>query len=436
MELRINEILQQAITAHKEGKFEEAVVSYKKLIELKPDYAQGYNNLGIVLFNLYRFDEAKKNYKKAIELKPDYANAYNNLGIIFNKNFDHQKAIDYFKKAIEIDSKCIEAFCNLVNSYLYLEKYDKAIEKYSQVLELNPKHIAAQATIISILDFFIPDNKNKNLIIAANNDLKKIKTNFTLNYGIKKNELANVFENANKIIQEYNKELTNNNTQVYRRNSINLNCERHFEIFNKFNIIPKFCFSCFKIQIEPKNVLELFKLYFIFDKLELPKNNLRKCMIEMRPKVSGTYKGFIYCSSTDETTEILKIISPIINKLTNSKVKIKRGCSEYADVFPSYKEINKNNINYMKYRNEWEEKEKMHDTIKKKNFNSKNSLCGLSISDVLIINNWLSYAKAIDDLTYKNISEETFDSTFIYEQLLNQLDMRKKEFYSHSNYDL
>ena len=49
--------------------------------------------------------------------------------------------------------------------------------------------------------------------------------------------------------------------QIYRKNSIDLGCYRHKGIFNEFNIIPKFCFSCFKIQIEPKNVMELFKLH-------------------------------------------------------------------------------------------------------------------------------------------------------------------------------
>ena len=32
-------------------------------------------------------------------------------------------------------------------------------------------------------------------------------------------------------------------------------------------------------------------------------------MIELRPKVSGTYKGFIYCSSVDEANKILEELS-------------------------------------------------------------------------------------------------------------------------------
>ncbi len=38
-------------------------------------------------------------------------------------------------------------------------------------------------------------------------------------------------------------------------------------------------------------------------------------MIEIRPEVQGTYKGFIYCSSFDEAEIILDDISPILKKI-------------------------------------------------------------------------------------------------------------------------
>ena len=92
------------------------------------------------------------------------------------------------------------------------------------------------------------------------------KNDFTLNGGIKINELTNFFENSNRIIQDKIKKVQYNKTQIYRTNTTNLNCQRHFKVFDKYQIIPKFCFSCFKIQIEPKNVLGLINLFFIFDK--------------------------------------------------------------------------------------------------------------------------------------------------------------------------
>jgi hypothetical protein len=47
------------------------------------------------------------------------------------------------------------------------------------------------------------------------------------------------------------------------------------------------------------------------------------------------------------------------------------------------------------------------------------------------MNNWLNYAKLINDLTYKDISEDIYCSTYISEIISRQLVIRKKEF-AHS----
>jgi len=153
-------------------------------------------------------------------------------------------------------------------------------------------------------------------------------------------------------------------------------------------------------------------------------------MIELRPNVLGSYKGFIYCSSVEETNAILEIISPIINKSITSKIKIKRGCTEFAKSFPSYKETDKENKYFMKYKGEWEKKEKIIDNIGIKNLEENQELQGLSVSNVLIINNWLNYAKKINDLTYKHISEDLPNSHFVSKVMSEQLNFRRKEFYS------
>ena len=65
------------------GRYEEAVTSYNRTIELKPSYADAHNNLGNILKELDKYEEAIASDNKAIELKPDYAEAYYNLGSIF-----------------------------------------------------------------------------------------------------------------------------------------------------------------------------------------------------------------------------------------------------------------------------------------------------------------------------------------------------------------
>ena len=193
-------------------------------------------------------------------------------------------------------------------------------------------------------------------------------------------------------------------------------------------MIPKFCFSCFKIQIDPQNILELFKLFFIFDGIKFTDNNWRKCMIETRPEISGAYKGYIYCSSMKEANKILQFISPTLNKFLKCKINIKRGCSEFYKSFPNYKLTDENETNFMKYNNEWQSIEKKDDS-KIQNIEKiyKNSINGLSLSDFLIMRNWLSYAKIIDDRSYKNITEDIPNSELVEGLVSDQLDFRKKQ---------
>ena len=85
----------------------------------------------------------------------------------------------------------------------------------------------------------------------------------------------------------------------------------------------------------------------------------------------------------------------------------------------------------MLYNNSWKEIETFFDN--KRNTKSKKqnkSLGGISISDILIMNNWLNYAKKIDDQSYKNISEDFIYSDQISKRLEKQLVKRKKEFLS------
>jgi len=73
----------------KQNKFDAAIISYKKSIELKPDSAEAYNNLGTVLKASGNPEEAITHYEQAIELKPDYAQAHLNLAfaLLLTENF-------------------------------------------------------------------------------------------------------------------------------------------------------------------------------------------------------------------------------------------------------------------------------------------------------------------------------------------------------------
>ena len=47
--------------------------------------------MGIALKDSKKLDKAKKAYEKAISIKPDYAEAYSNMGIILQEKVDYKK---------------------------------------------------------------------------------------------------------------------------------------------------------------------------------------------------------------------------------------------------------------------------------------------------------------------------------------------------------
>ena len=65
-------------------KLDEAVNAFQNAISIKPDLAEVYLNIGIVLTKQGKLEEATKAYIKAISLKPNYAKAYNNIGFALN----------------------------------------------------------------------------------------------------------------------------------------------------------------------------------------------------------------------------------------------------------------------------------------------------------------------------------------------------------------
>jgi hypothetical protein len=49
------------------------------------------------------------------------------------------------------------------------------------------------------------------------------------------------------------------------------------------------------------------------------------------------------------------------------------------------------------------------------------------LSDILIINNWISYAQIIGDESYKKVYDKKIENAFVNKFLKDQLEFRKKE---------
>jgi len=87
------------------GRYDEALPSLDRTIELKPDNANAWNNKGVTLERLGRYNEALLCFDRTIELKPDNANAWNNKGVTLTRLNMVKEAESCFAKANEINPK-------------------------------------------------------------------------------------------------------------------------------------------------------------------------------------------------------------------------------------------------------------------------------------------------------------------------------------------
>ena len=380
------------------GKWSQSLTYYNELIAKNDGNFEDYNNLAVSLFNLGRIKEATI----------------------------------YFKKCIKINNKAELPYQNLGSSYLHLGNYEQAIECFTNALSLNNKNNNCKVMIIDILNYIVPKSNQNNHLLRLN---KKILENFSEENINKITKYEVVIQIIDLIKDDLVKEEHNiiyNKTEIFRRNTENLNCARHFKVFNKFSIIPEYCFSCYKVQISTKNVSSLIKLFFLFNTNYLENNNVRKCMVETRSNVKENFKGFIYCRGLDEAKEVLKISEKklIEDEIDFKNIEIKHGCTEYYEKHPNFKKINYNGEQEMSYDKSWKKHEKFIDDNSPPTGERviNPTINNINLSDILIIKNWLDYAEIVGDNSFEKIYSSNISSSFLTQTLKNQLTFRKQQF--------
>ncbi len=88
-----------ALAAFKQNDFEPASEAYSRLIQITPEQATLYVNLGIVNLKLGQLDEAEVNFEKALELGGDSPKVQNYLGLIYSKRGEYARALDAFRQS-------------------------------------------------------------------------------------------------------------------------------------------------------------------------------------------------------------------------------------------------------------------------------------------------------------------------------------------------
>jgi Flp pilus assembly protein TadD len=112
-------------------------------VEIDPDSAEARNDLGLVFAARGQRDEAIVQFRKALEIRSDQAEAHGNLGSALLENGQPDEGIRHLHSALENKPQADRA-CNLANALARLGRLDEAIAAYQKTLELKPELVDAR----------------------------------------------------------------------------------------------------------------------------------------------------------------------------------------------------------------------------------------------------------------------------------------------------
>jgi Tfp pilus assembly protein PilF len=133
------------------GRTEEAIVSYRNAIRLKPDYLDAYQNLGLLLVEQRKLSDAAEHYRTAMALFSDEAALHEGLGLALFEQGKISDAVEHYNKAIEIDGQRASAYDNLGWALFGLNRPDEAQEHFNKSIELNPNQAVTHNNMGSLL---------------------------------------------------------------------------------------------------------------------------------------------------------------------------------------------------------------------------------------------------------------------------------------------
>ncbi|WP_341531444.1 tetratricopeptide repeat-containing serine protease family protein (plasmid) [Nostoc sp. UHCC 0302] len=168
----------QAGDKYKKGDLQGALADLNQAIKINPNFANAYNNRGVVRDELGDKQGAITDLNQAIKINPNFANAYNNRGNTHALLGDKQRAIADYNQAIKINPNLADAYNNRGLARAQLGDKQGAIEDYNQAIKINP-NLALAYNNRGAIRFELGD---KQAAITDYNQAIKINPNFAYAY--------------------------------------------------------------------------------------------------------------------------------------------------------------------------------------------------------------------------------------------------------------
>jgi protein O-GlcNAc transferase len=124
----------------------------ERAVHLMPDDHEAQNNLGNAYMELRRFGDAAASYRRALALKPDYAHAHGNLANALRALRQRHEAVHAYRRALELRPDFAEAHNNLGRVLLDLGELEPATACFRRALEADADFVEARSSLLFALN--------------------------------------------------------------------------------------------------------------------------------------------------------------------------------------------------------------------------------------------------------------------------------------------
>ena len=141
---------EMGVEHNRNGQYQKSVDAFMRSIAMNSGYVPSWVNMGYVLCEMSRYNDAIVSLEKAIELEPESYEAFCNLGVVYMRLGSLRFAQRNLERAIAIYPEYINAICNLGKVYAHLDDIDQARKIFESALEMHPKCVTAKMDLGSL----------------------------------------------------------------------------------------------------------------------------------------------------------------------------------------------------------------------------------------------------------------------------------------------
>ncbi len=169
------------------GDTNNAIIRYKRAIELDSNYIMPVNNLGVLYQARQQFDNAQRYYEMALKIDPNAKTPVKNLGdlfimkgIYYSQFGDNVQAMNAYLKSMTYNSNNTFLLNNIASLYSSLNKNDSSLIYLKKAYLLEPQNLLVIQNIAAVSYL----NKNYNQAIEYAQKALVINGNLKKSFGV------------------------------------------------------------------------------------------------------------------------------------------------------------------------------------------------------------------------------------------------------------